>query len=204
MGSGAGIRIWRGNGGRGMVGVSKQSAAATAHLHAAAVHSGSGNGALLLRSEMAAAGFIAGQSEPGRTAACDCGFQPGGNAWRPGDYRDSGDWHQGIGKLQLRDCDCEGGHRGSLPDRRGHFPGGTSVARVAKLASVHPASGRARQLRLDGNCDGCFVDLLRLYRLRCGVDRGAGGQESEARYADRNSWDRWWCARFSTSWFRRC
>ena len=37
--------------------------------------------------------------EPGRTAACDRGFQPGGDAGRSGDYGDSCDRHQGIGKL---------------------------------------------------------------------------------------------------------
>jgi hypothetical protein len=37
------------------------------------------------------------------------------------------------------------------------------------------------------HCHGRLVDLLCVYRLRCGFDGSAGGEESEARYADRDS-----------------
>ncbi len=52
---------------------------------------------------------------------------------------------------------------------------------------IPPKSG-ARAIRLWRDHGGRGIDLLRVYRVRCGVDRRPGGEESEARYADRHSW----------------
>ena len=59
--------------------------------------------------------------------------------------------------------------------------GGQSAGRL------HPAESRARRIRLERRAARRRRRILRLYRLRRGIDRGAGSQQSEARHADRHS-----------------
>ena len=61
-----------------------------------------------------------------------------------------------------------------------------AVRQRGELASVRAADGRCRPLRLAGRVP-CRVDrVLLVHRLRCGLDRGAGSEESAARHADRH------------------
>ena len=52
--------------------------------------------------------------------------------------------------------------------------------------AFHSAQRRSRPIRLERRAARRRRGVLRLYRLRRGVDGGAGGEESEARHADRH------------------
>ncbi len=95
--------------------------------------------------------------------------------------KESANFNSAIVIIKLSDRrDLSGGWR--------LFPVSPSCAREAELASIHSAEGCERELRLGRHSERALRDLLRLYRIRRGVDRRAGSQESEARYAHRHPW----------------
>src|SRR5262249_7242830 len=55
------------------------------------------------------------------------------------------------------------------------------------FGQLHSAQYRTRTIRLKRRGARRRRRVLRLYRLRCGLDGGAGGEEPEARHADRHS-----------------
>ncbi len=108
--------------------------------------------------------------------------QPPGRLHRGGDEHDPGDRDQGVGARQQPDRHPEGGDRPADRRRRPRPPQHRQLdaadsaehGRMGHLRSVrHPARRRPR--------------LLRLHRLRRGLDRGPGSQEPAARHADRHS-----------------
>ena len=77
---------------------------------------------------------------------------------------------------------------------------GMWVVRRRQLAAVHPAEHRrVRPVRLERRRAGRRHHLLRLHRLRRGLDRGAGSEEPAARHADRHPRRASRSARCSTS-----
>ena len=94
---------------------------------------------------------------------------------------------QGVGELQLGHRGCEGDRAADLPrDWNSHADSATEFVEV-ELASVYSSEYRdLRAVRHLRRYTGCRRDLLCLYRIRRGIDCGAGGEESEAGYADRH------------------
>ena len=107
-----------------------------------------------------------------------------------GDRRDLGAArrrHPRIRPRQRRDRrdqarDHRGVHRrgGAVREHRALGDGGQPGRRV------HSAQCRSRAIRLERRAARRRRGVLRLYRLRRGLDGGAGGEESEARHADRH------------------
>ena len=91
-----------------------------------------------------------------------------------------------IEQGQQRHRRHQGGDRGCL------YRGGHCLRQHAELGDsrqprrrLHPAKSRARHFRLEWCSARRRSRVLRLYRLRCGLDRFAGGHQPSARHADR-------------------
>ena len=108
-------------------------------------------------------------------------LQPAGGAR---DRRRHGAPHlrrQRVGDRQLGHRRHQGRGRADRDRRRG------VLHRAGELAPVHPREHRAlRRVRLERRAARRGRDLLRLHRLRRGLDVGAGGEEPAARHAPRH------------------
>ena len=85
-----------------------------------------------------------------------------------------------------------------------HQPGESHAVRSSADDLHDPAGHHPSLRRHHGHSGRRRRRVLRLHRIRRGVDRGAGGQEPEARHADRHPRARWSSARCSTCCSRTC
>ncbi len=60
-----------------------------------------------------------------------------------------------------------------------------------ELAPVHSAKDADGELRHQRHCGGRGIGVLRVYRVRRGVDGGAGGEESRSAICRSAFWARW-------------
>ncbi len=118
---------------------------------------------------------------PGRRLERDGALQPAGDADLGGGDDAAADRHPGVGAGQRGDRRGQGRRRAAdhRPRRDVHLH--------RELAPVHSGQHRrVRRIRLERHRARRRRDLLRLHRLRCGLDGGAGIAESAARHAARH------------------
>ena len=170
--------------------------------YSAAADDDSGDRAVPVSRSLAGAGGVAGWCGRFGAAACDGCVQSGGVSRDHGgdggaDYRDSG-----VGEPEYGDRDCEAGGGRDFSGAGHRFPSASSGAGTCELDSVYSAERRAGTVWHKWNYGGRGVDLLCVYRVRRGIDGGAGGEESRSGICRSGFWVRWWFARCCTFWCR--
>ena len=143
LGSGAGVRFWRGDGGLGMVGVLQQPAAQWRIYIPPQTYGDPGTDAGVLHQNQ----WMPVHALPLELRARVCSTQPGSVNLMAilviGDYDDAGDWHQGVGQFQLGDCDRQADDRGNVSRAWADISCFVIPSLRGQLASFYSAFGRA-------------------------------------------------------------